>query len=269
MSMWKRLQRAVSSNLERFRDDPLGTLKADLVGLNADLDTIREQVRLLEQDLARLVQEENRLSDAIRAALTGGDRERGLDLATRVSEVRRDKVRVERQLESARRVVARISTLEQSLHEAEAAAPLSREDELVIKVRAKETLSQLERELGAPEVPAPARPAPGGVNPGKTLGGGSELAAEGIRRSATKTLGGSQIGARPEPPAAESLSEGASQIVARPSASGEKTLGGSEAAGETEGLDLVAELERLAQLKESGALSDEEFLLAKQRLLGQ
>ena len=114
--MWKRLKRAVSSNLERLRDDPLSP--RDWRALSKDLATVRSQADLLEQDLARLSAEEEALSDSIREALREGRRSEGLDLADSLSRVRRDKTKVTEQLAAARRVVAKAEALESIQQEA-------------------------------------------------------------------------------------------------------------------------------------------------------
>lgn len=301
MSMWKRLSRAVSSNLERFRDDPLGTIKRDIASFNADLETLQEQVKLLENDQTRLVREEEELGDQIRAALKAGQRDRGLDLAERLSGVRRDKQNIERHLESTRRVVRRAEGVQESLREdppkpvsgrstpGPTAPPLDRDP--VIVVKARETLDRLERELGsAPE---------GGES--KTLGGG-EVTNE-KRPQATKTLAGASVAFEepesrtpaeadhePEPvktlgststPSTEAPTvkvEAKSAIGSKPpllkvepkakeSVPAEASALEVKRAALAEDLDLVDELERLAQLRESGALCEEEFRVAKQKLI--
>jgi cell division septum initiation protein DivIVA len=238
MSMWKRLSRAVSSNMERFRDDPLGTIKRDIANFNADLATVREQVRRLEADLARLTTEDQTLGDMIAAALKAGDRDRGLDLAGRLSEVRRDKARVERQLETTRQVVRKAEGVERTLDSERA----TRVPAPAIKVRARETLERLERELEA----EPSSSAD------KTLGSDASPAPSEVpaaeRPTATKTFGAASV----EPDAPEPQSPG--EAIGTP-------------VGGTPESDLVDELERLAQLKESGALSEEEFGAAKKKLI--
>ncbi len=283
MSMWKRLSRAVSSNLERFRDDPLGTIKRDIASFNADVETLREQLELLEADHARLVSEEEQLGNKIRAALKEGQRDRGLDLAQTLSEVRQDKQRVERNLESTRRVISRAEGVQANLREEEAAKPRASESgpakDPVIVVKARETLDRLQRELGGQPAPqansstqAPQTSAPPASPGEKTLGAiGSPVSSSQHRPQATKTLGGGSV-AYQEP------HQAAPSPAPAPKSSG-KTLGGPvepvlkvepKTAPKTslaDDLDLVDELERLAELHQAGAISADEFKVAKQKLI--
>jgi len=279
MSMWKRLSRAVSSNLERFRDDPLGTIKRDIASFNADVETLREQLKLLEADHARLVSEEEQLGNKIRAALKEGRRDQGLDLAQTLSEVRQDKQRVERNLESTRRVISRAEGVQANLREEEAAKPTPSEVEPakdpVIVVKARETLDRLQRELGRPPAPqgtqdtttrASAPPAPPGE---KTLGAvGSPVSSSENRPQATKTLGGASVAYEephqaPAPESGKTLG-GPAKPVVKVKETTPKTAPKTPLADD---LDLVDELERLAELHQAGAISADEFKIAKQKLI--
>ncbi|MBL4845741.1 MAG: hypothetical protein JKY65_09455 [Planctomycetes bacterium] len=248
MSMWKRLSRAVSSNLERFRDDPLGTIKRDIASFNADLVTVREQVRLLEIDLARLTTEAESLGDMIATALKAKDRERALDLAGRLSEVRRDKGKVERQLAATRQVVRRAEGVERTLDEERVtSAP-----DPVIKIRARETLERLERDLATDSTSSADK------SIGSKVQGASPAPVPAERPAATKTLGGASV--EPEDP----MPRGSEKTLGAEAAAPEASVESSE--GEAQP-DLVDELERLAKLKEEGALSEEEFKAAKRKLI--
>ena len=262
--MWKRLKRAVSSNLERLRDDPLSP--RDWRALSRDLATVRSQAALLERDLARLEAEEEALSESIRSALREGRRGEGLDLAESLSRVRRDKTKVTEQLAAARQVVAKAEALE-SLQaegsprrrepgEAERAGP----EDALLRDRARDTVERLARDLE--EGARPKGAGEGEREPGaprrKTLGGGGGVGAEsGPTPVARKTLGGAapdeeEEAAPPSPGAAKTL--------------GSRELGSGEGAGSGE-RDLLLELERLAKLKEQGILDEEEFAQAKRKLL--
>jgi len=253
--MWKRLKRAVSSNLERLRDDPLSP--RDWRALSKDLATVRSQADLLEQDLARLSAEEEALSESIREALRDGRRGEGLDLAESLSRVRRDKTKVTEQLAAARRVVAKAEALESIQQEADqrrASKPAGASDDpedVLLRDRARDTVERLSRDLdqggdGEDEE---------GESPRKTLGGDGRVGADsGPTQIARKTLGGatSDEDEDEQPP---------------PASGSPKTMGQREpkpAGGER---DLLGELERLAKLKEQGILDEDEFAQAKRKLL--
>ncbi|MGE0710339.1 MAG: SHOCT domain-containing protein [Planctomycetota bacterium] len=247
MSMWKRLRRAVSSNLERFREDPL---LRDPRGLAADLETLRTQISLLEGDRRRLAAEEEVLAARIRAALGGGRRSEGLDHAETLSKVRRDIALVDGQLERARAAVARAEGVDREL----------RGDELA--ARAQDTVERLERELEArPETSrAPGAradvPEPTGS---KTLGAGAGGGRGGdsgpVRVGAEKTLG-------EETPARAAADEAPSPAE---KTFGEQSLSPAPARA---GGDIIDELERLGRLREQGILDEDEFARAKKKLLG-
>ena len=258
--MWKRLKRAVSSNLERLRDDPLSP--RDWRALSKDLATVRSQASLLEQDLARLSAEEEALSDSIREALREGRRSEGLDLADSLSRVRRDKTKVTEQLAAARRVVAKAEALEsiqQEASERRAAQSAGKSagggedpEDALLRDRARDTVERLARDLDqdddAGEEEAPRR---------KTLGGGGRVGADsGPTQVARKTLGGATSDEEePERPAASPKTLGQRP----PSESAPKKPEGER--------DLLGELERLAELKEQGILDEEELARAKRKLL--
>jgi predicted nucleic acid-binding protein len=255
VALWKRIKRAVSSNLERFRDDPL--TPGDVRAFSGDLSTLRTQIQLLEADLSRLEVEEETLSELIRVALKSGRRSDGLDHAEVLARVRRDKTRIEGHLVGARRAVDRAEGIERDLRgEAQAKTqnrptptePQQFEDQ-ALDLRANATLERMERELNAPS----ERTDTGD----KTLGdGGRPGHASGPTRVASKTLGGGS------PTNAES----------DPATQGRKTLGGESPPqaldGAPKGGDLLGELERLGRLKEQGVLTDDEFAQAKKKLLG-
>jgi putative oligomerization/nucleic acid binding protein len=282
MSMWKRLSRAVSSNLERFRDDPLGTIKRDIASFNADVDTLREQLQLLEADHERLVLEEEALGNKIRAALKEGNREQGLDLANTMGQIRQDKQRVERNLESTRRVLSRAEGVQASLREEEQAKPAPAPDkDPVIVVKARETLDRLQRELGREPAPAtqgtPAqatRPsAPQTPASEKTLGAGGTVSSPDPRPQATKTLGGASVAYeephQSAPESGKTLGSPSVKVEPKPEPV-VKVEPKAKTAPKTplaDDLDLVDELERLAELRQAGALSEEEFKIAKQKLI--
>lgn len=283
MSMWKRLSRAVSSNLERFRDDPLGTIKRDIASFNADVETLREQLKLLEADHARLVLEEEALGNKIRAALKEGRREQGLDLANTMGQVRQDKQRVERNLESTRRVLSRAEGVQASLREEEKAPATPTEDapakDPVIVVKARETLDRLQRELGregaAPSSTSQGTSPPAPADPGqKTLGAPeSAVSTPEKRPQATKTLGGASVAyeepqeVSPEPTKTLGAPELKVEPKAAPVVKVEPKPDTKPKTPLADDLDLVEELERLAELRQAGALSEEEFKIAKQKLI--
>lgn len=259
--MWKRLKRAVSSNLERLRDDPLSP--RDWRALSKDLATVRSQADLLEQDLARLSAEEEALSESIRDALREGRRGEGLDLAESLSRVRRDKTKVTEQLAAARRVVAKAEALESIQEEADqrraskAAGASDDPDDVLLRDRARDTVERLARDLdaGAGEGDEEGDEAPRR----KTLGGGGRVGADsGPTQIARKTLGGATSDEEDEDPP-------------QPASGSPKTMGQREpkpaAASERSERDLLGELERLAKLKEQGILDEEEFAQAKRKLL--
>lgn len=273
MSIWKRLSRAVSSNLERFRDDPLGTIKRDIASFNADVETLREQLRLLEADHERLSLEEEALGNKIRAALKEGRRDQGLDLANTMGQVRQDKQRIERTLETTRQLLSRAEGVQASLREEEASSTPKPDNppakDPVIVVKARETLDRLQRELGGSASVEQSPVAPGISTPpgAKTVGGpissGASPAPE--RPQATKTLGGASVSyEEPQAPAPEaSKTLGAPEVKVAP-----KSLAATPAKTPlADDLDMVEELERLAELRQAGALSEEEFKIAKQKLI--
>lgn len=260
--MWRRFKRMVESNLGRFRDEPLGARPggpADLRALTEQLATVRSQVALLERDAARLAAEEAALGERIKAALASGERETALRHAEALKQVREDRARAARQLEAARRVCAQAEELTHRSPAASAATGPVRSPDL--ELAAEETLRRLERDLrGDGPLPAsetgaaPARadePAPKG-GAVKTIGGGGEppleRAVEQRPARHPKTIG--DLARAPE---------GAPTSAGDPSAADPSAAGG----------DLVAELERLARLREQGVLTSEEFDQAKRRLLAR
>ncbi|RMG11677.1 MAG: SHOCT domain-containing protein [Planctomycetota bacterium] len=258
--MWKRIRRAVNANLGRLRGDPLAPRapgRKDLRELGDRLKVVREQVVLLERDLRSLRDEEASLSSAIRAALDAGHRPRALERAEQLARVRQDAARVEAQLARARAVCRRAEGLYAAggtpLTNGAGGAPAARAPEL--EAAAEATLRRLERELRGEEPDEPELAADDGVAARKTIG---DDPAEAPASSSQD----------PVPPGADD------GVAAR------KTIGETEApppdreahpdgARAAEAGDaLVAELERLASLRERGLLSVDEYEAAKRKLLG-
>ena len=75
--MWRRIKRVLDANLGRFGTDPLAEPTRDLKEVLEHLSTLKEQVRLLEQDQVRLQGEAGRLEQEIRQLLDAGDRDEG------------------------------------------------------------------------------------------------------------------------------------------------------------------------------------------------
>ena len=237
--MWKRIKRALNSQVGRFRDDPFADRDSpDLRELTDNLDIVRRQVTLLRQDLQRLEGEEAELGAKIKAALDRERRDVALSHAATLKRVREDKGRVQRQLVSAQRVCEKAEGVQLAYEQEQSALSQAADD----------TLARIEASMSSHGESLDRVP--------KTLGGTTGA------QPVSKTIG-SDSGPQPKAPASGPGGRSMAKTIG-PEPEESPPVEASAVSPDK----FLEELERLGRLKEQGILSQSEFEQAKRRLLG-
>ncbi|MCA8925501.1 MAG: SHOCT domain-containing protein [Planctomycetes bacterium] len=255
MAMWNRFKRMVRSNVNRLKADPDPLVRGvggSLSKLDENLVTLKAHLRVLETQVERLRRREVELDALVQASEAHGATTKAITHQTELFEVRRQLASKEADLTQTQSALERAMAVKAAYRE--------------VTDDAKTTpVSQPGAEPAATASPPPA--APRAATPEEVEAWEAEASPPAdpsiqIRvqpRGSKKTIGEGDSG----PVSALNLEE--SREIAS------KTLGEQAslpAAQPASGESLLDELEKLGKLRESGALTDEEFARAKRRLLG-
>lgn len=254
MAMWNRFKRMVRSNVGRLKSDPdplVRGVSGSLSKLDENLVTLKAHLRLLESQIQRLRRRQAELTALVQASEAHAATTKALTHQTDLLEVQRQLASKEADLEQTQsaleRALAVKAAYREVTQEAKGAAPTAeaapQASSNVPAVASPEDVAAWEAEHASGSAPDAAgleiRVQPRG--PRKTIGEGDSgpvtVPLDESREIAPKTLGEPEL----------------TQQASPKSASGES---------------LLEELEKLGKLRESGALTDEEFTRAKRRLLG-
>lgn len=252
MAMWNRFKRMVRSNVGRLKSDPdplVRGVSGSLSKLDENLVTLKAHLRLLESQIQRLRRRQAELAALVQASEAHAATTKALTHQTDLLEVQRQLASKEADLEQTQSALERALAVKAAYREvtqdAKGTAP---------------TAESPRPALGVPQVASPEDVAAWEAKHATQApqAGGLEIRVQ--PRGPRKTIGEGDSGPVPVP-----LDE--SREIA-PKTLGEPELTQQDAPKSASGESLLEELEKLGKLRESGALTDEEFTRAKRRLLG-
>jgi len=254
MAMWNRFKRMVRSNVGRLKSDPdplVRGVSGSLSKLDENLVTLKAHLRLLESQIQRLRRREAELSALVQASEAHAATTKALTHQTDLLEVQRQLASKEADLEQTQSALERALAVKAAYRE--------------VTQEAKGSAPTAEAPQPSSSVPAVASPEDVAAWEAEHASGDAPEAAGGLEirvqaRGPRKTIGEGDSG-----PVTVPLDE--SREIA-PKTLGEPELTQQDSPNSASGESLLEELEKLGKLRESGALTDEEFTRAKRRLLG-
>ncbi|MEZ6185695.1 MAG: SHOCT domain-containing protein [Planctomycetota bacterium] len=251
MAMWNRFKRMVKSNVNRLRADP-DPLVRGLGGsqdkLDENLVTLKAHLRVLEKQIERLQRREAELAALVQASAAHAATTKALTHETELLEVRRQLAEKQADLQQTQAALERAQA---------------------VKAAYREVLDEKPAVGPAPSVAPPSAPPSAGAAASAEAVAAWEAEQNAAPRPEPAPL---DLEIRVQPRGQKTIGDaGSGPVVPGLEESREispKTLGERRESEPVGGEALLKELEKLGKLRESGALTEDEFTRAKRRLLG-